>query len=68
MWERRGAYRVLVEKPKRKRPLERPRSRRENIKMDLQEVGSEGVHCIKVAQDTDISLALVKTAMNFRVP
>jgi len=39
MGDRRGVYRVLVGKPKGKRPLGRPRSRREdNIKMDLQEV------------------------------
>jgi hypothetical protein len=32
-------YRVLVEKPEGKRPLERPRRRREdNIQMDIQEV------------------------------
>jgi hypothetical protein len=38
--ERRGLYRVLVEKPERKRPLGRPRRRWEgNIKMDVQEVG-----------------------------
>jgi hypothetical protein len=40
MEERRGEYRVLVGKPERKRPLGRPRLRKEyNIKMDLQEVG-----------------------------
>ena len=34
--ERRGVYRVLVEKPEGKRPLGRPRHRWEgNIKMDL---------------------------------
>jgi len=39
MGERRGIYRVLVGKPKRKRPLGRPRCRWENnIKMDLQGV------------------------------
>jgi hypothetical protein len=37
--ERRSIYRVLVEKPKGKRPLERPRRKWEdNIKMDFQEV------------------------------
>jgi hypothetical protein len=40
MGERRGAYRVLVGKPERRRQLERPRRRWENnIKVDLQEVG-----------------------------
>jgi len=39
MGERRGVYRVLVGKPKGKRPLGIPRRRWEdNIKMDLQEV------------------------------
>jgi hypothetical protein len=38
--EKRGAYRILVGRPEGKRPLGRPRRRRQdNIKMDLQEVG-----------------------------
>ena len=38
-------YRVLVGKPDGRRPLEKPRGRWENnIKMDLKEVGWEGVH------------------------
>ena len=40
MGDERWVYRVLVGKPERKRPLERPRRRWvDNIKMDLQEVG-----------------------------
>jgi hypothetical protein len=40
MGMRRGAYRVLVGKPQRKKQLGRPRRRWEdNIKMDLQEIG-----------------------------
>ena len=47
MGERRGIYRVLVRKPEEKRPLGRPRHRREdNIMMDLQEVGCWGVEWI----------------------
>jgi hypothetical protein len=35
MWEKRGLYRVLVDKPEGKRPLGRPRCRWEdNIKME----------------------------------
>jgi hypothetical protein len=38
--EKRNAYRILMGKPERKRPLVRPRRRRmENIKMDLREIG-----------------------------
>jgi hypothetical protein len=38
--ERSGAYKVLVRKPKGKRPLGRPRQRWEAyIKMDLHEMG-----------------------------
>jgi hypothetical protein len=38
--ERRGAYRALVGKPEGRRPLERPMRRwKDNIKMDLREVG-----------------------------
>ena len=41
--ERRGAYKVSVEKPEGERPLGRPRRKWEDdIKMDLQEVGWEG--------------------------
>jgi hypothetical protein len=36
----RGAHRVLVEGPERKRPLGKPTLKREdNIEMDLQDVG-----------------------------
>jgi hypothetical protein len=35
-----NAYRILVEEPEGKRPLGRPRCRREdNIRMDLKEIG-----------------------------
>jgi len=42
MWHvwRRGAYRVLIREPDGKRTLGRPRRRwKDNIKMDLKEVG-----------------------------
>jgi hypothetical protein len=40
MGEKRNAYRLLVGKPERKRPLGRPRRRWvDNIRMDLLEMG-----------------------------
>jgi len=69
MGERRGVYRVLAGKPSGKRPLGRPRYRWENnIKMDLQEVGCEGMEWIDVAQDRDTWRALLNVVMNLRVP
>jgi len=54
MGERRGALRVLAGKPVGKRPLGRPwRTREYNIKMDLQEVGCEGMDWIALAQNRE---------------
>ena len=66
--EGRGVYRVLVGKPGGKRPLVRPRRRWEDTKMDLQEVGCEGMDWIELAQDRDRWRALVNAVMNLRVP
>jgi hypothetical protein len=44
MGENRNAYRILVGMPEGKRPLGRPRRRwMDNIKMDLREIGWDGV-------------------------
>jgi hypothetical protein len=68
MGEGRGAYRVLVERPKGRRPLGRPRRRWEdNIKMDLQEVGWGCMDWIDMAEDRDRWRALVSAVMNLRV-
>jgi hypothetical protein len=68
MGERRGAYRALVGKPEGRRPLERPRRRWEDIKMDLREAGWGGVNWIELALDRDRWRALEYTVMNLRVP
>jgi hypothetical protein len=52
-----------------KRPLRRSRHRWEdNIKMDLQEVGCEGMYWMEVAQDSERWLALADAVMKLRVP
>jgi hypothetical protein len=44
MGERRNAYRILVEKPERKRPLGRPRCKWvNNIKIYLREIEWDGL-------------------------
>ena len=69
MEEGRGVHKVLMGKPEGKRPLGRPRRRREdNIKMNLQEVGRGCGDWIELAQDRDRWRALVSTVMNLWVP
>jgi len=69
MGEVRGIYRVLVGKPEGMRPLGRPRhSRKDNIKMNLQEVGCGGMDWIALAQDRHRWRALVNAVMNLWIP
>ena len=69
MEEGRGVHKVLVGKREGKRPLGRPRRRwKDNIKMDLQEVGRGCGDWMELAEDRDRWPALVSTVMNFRVP
>jgi hypothetical protein len=54
MWhawrEGKSVYRILVGRPEGKRPLGRPRRRREyNIKMDLKEIRIDGENWIRLA-------------------
>jgi hypothetical protein len=67
--EKRNAYRLLIRKPERERPLGRPRRRWiDNIKMDLLEVRLSVVDWIGLAQDKYRWRALVNSVMNLRVP
>jgi hypothetical protein len=54
MGENMNAYRILVGKPEGKRKEVRPRRRWvNNIKMDLREIGWDGVDWLELAQDRD---------------
>jgi hypothetical protein len=64
MGQKRNAYRILVGKPEGRRPLGRPRRRWvDNIKMDLREIGWDGM-----VWTGSIWRALVNTVMNLRIP
>jgi hypothetical protein len=67
--EMRNVYKILVGKPEEKRPLGRHRRRWENnIRMDLREMGWEGVYWNHLAQGNDQWRALVNRVMDLRVP
>jgi hypothetical protein len=69
MGDKRNAYRILVAKLGGRRPLGRPRRRwLDNIKMDLREIGWDGMDWIDLAQDRDQLRALVNMVMNLQVP
>jgi hypothetical protein len=56
-------------KPEGRRPLERPRRRWvDNIKINLREIGWDGMDWIDLAEDRDQGRAPVNTVMNLRVP
>jgi hypothetical protein len=69
MGEKRNACRILVGMPEGRRQLGRPRRRWvDNIKMDLRDIGWDGVDWTDLAQNRDQWRALVNMAMNLRVP
>jgi hypothetical protein len=69
MEEMRNALKILVGKSKGNRPLGRPKHRWEdNIRMDVREIGREGLDWIHLPQDRDQWRAVVKTVINHRLP
>jgi hypothetical protein len=58
--EKRNACRILVGRPRRRWV--------DNIKMDLREIGWDGVDWIGMAHDRDQWMALVNMVLNLRVP
>jgi hypothetical protein len=69
MGEGRGVFGVLFGRPEGKKPLGRPRRRWQgSIKMDLREIGIDGVNLIPLAQWLVHWRDFVNTVMNLWVP
>jgi hypothetical protein len=69
MGEGRGVYRFFVGRPEGKKSLGRPRHRwKDNIKMDLTEMGTDAANWIQLARDRVWWRAFVNTVMNLWVP
>jgi hypothetical protein len=69
MGEKRNLYRLLVGKPKGKRPLGRPRRRWiDDIKMDLLVIELSVVDWIGLTLERYRRRALVNSVMNLRIP
>jgi hypothetical protein len=69
MGKKKNVYRLMVRKPEGKRPLGRPRRRwKDNIKLNVVEIGWGGVDWTGLAQDRYKWRALVIAVINLRVP
>jgi hypothetical protein len=69
MGPKRNAYRILMANSEEKRPLGKSGRRWvNNIKMDLREIGWDGMDWIDLAQNRDEWRTPVNTAMNLRIP
>jgi hypothetical protein len=65
---KRNAFKILVGKPEGEILLGRPRRRWvDNIKMDLREIGWDGMDWIDLAEVREDWRALVNTVMNLQV-
>ena len=68
MVEGRSNFKILTGKPTGKRPLGRPRRRWEdNIRMDLEEIGTNARNLVDSAQDRDYWRAPMNVALNLQV-
>jgi hypothetical protein len=66
---KRNTYRILEGKPEGKRSLRRTKRRWvDNIKMNLSEIGWDGMDWIDLAQDRGQLRATVNMVMNHRFP
>jgi hypothetical protein len=62
-------YKLMVEKPERKKPIETPQCRLENdTKMDVRKIGLEDVDWTHLTWDRDWCWALVNKAINLWDP
>ena len=62
-------FKILAGTPTGKRTLGKPRRRwKENIRMDLKEIGINTRNWVDSAQDRDYWRALVNAALSLRVP
>ena len=68
MKEGSSAFKILTCKPSGKRPLGRPRRRwKDNIRMDLEEIGINAGNWVDWAQDRNYWRGLVNAALILRV-
>jgi hypothetical protein len=69
MGEMKSAYKILVGRPKGRRPIMKPTHRWEdNIRMVLRKIGWEGVDWMCLAQDWDQWQVLMNMLMDLLVP
>jgi len=66
--ERLHTNNISTGKHEGKRPLGRPKRRREDIRMNMREIRWEGVDWIHLLSDRGLWRVLVNTAMRLRVP